>query len=332
MTAGETVTTMLGSGLRFGDPQQSGPLTVVPVFHDGAAVDYRLFAEAVAEGAVLVEEVGDGSVPELRVVNHAGRPVLLLEGEVLGGLRQTRTLNTTVLVPARATLTIPVSCVEAGRWGAARSMAREEVHASPRVRASKNIGVQHEARRGAGYRSHQGEVWGAVDRDLSLHDVDSATASHSDVHRRRAGAIDGIAAPLRPAASQRGVLALAGGRPLALDIFDRPDTLAFLWRGLVGSYAADALVAPGGPGAGPGAAAGVDQVAALSGGVASTHAAVGLGEVVFVSAPGAVVSALVVGSSLVHLAVLWASEAAGAGMPPEGQQAGGRRSWFGEAG
>jgi len=330
MTAGDTVTTMLGSGLRFGEPQQSGPLTVVPVFHDGEAVPYRLFAEVVAEGVVLVEEVGDGSVPELRVVNHADRPVLLLEGEVLGGLRQTRTLNTTVLVPARATLAIPVSCVEAGRWGVAQLMEREELHASPRVRVSKSIGVQHEARRGAGYRSHQGEVWGAVDRHLSLHQVDSATASYSEVHRRRVGAIDEIIAPLQPAAGQRGVLALAGAQPVALDVFDRPGTLAFLWRGLVGSYAADALVAPGGPGAGPGAAAGVARVAALSEGVASTHAAVGLGEVVFLTAPGAVVSALVVGSSLVHLAALWAPEAAGAGMPPERQQTGGRRSWFGE--
>ncbi|MFH1329164.1 MAG: DUF6569 family protein [Actinomycetota bacterium] len=330
MTAGDTVTTMLGSGLRFGEPQQSGPLTMVPVFHDGEAVPYRLFAGAVAEGVVLVEEVGGGSVPELQVVNHAGRPVLLLEGEVLGGLRQTRTLNTTVLVPAQATLTIPVSCVEAGRWGAARPMAREDLHASPRVRAAKNIGVQHEARRGVGYRSHQGEVWGAVDRHLSLHEVDSSTALYSEVHRRRAGAIDEITVPLRPAAGQRGVLALVGARPLALDVFDRPDTLAFLWRGLVGSYAADARVGLGGPGGGL-AAEGVARVAALSGGVASTHAAVGLGEVVFLTAPGAVVSALVVGSSLVHLAALWAPEAAGAGMPSEGQQAGGRRSWFGEA-
>jgi hypothetical protein len=42
--------------------------------------------------------------------------LLLLDGEELVGAKQNRILNTTVLVDAHVTVTIPVSCVEQGRW------------------------------------------------------------------------------------------------------------------------------------------------------------------------------------------------------------------------
>ena len=326
MRAEEAVVGLLGGGLRCGEVRQSGPLSVVGLFHDGAAVPYRLFAAAAAAGLVEVEEVGAGSVPELRVVNRAAEPVLLVEGEVLGGLKQTRTLNTTVLVPAGATLVIPVSCVEAHRWGAPSPMAREDVHASPAVRVFKNLGVRKHVRMGVGYRSDQGEVWGAVDRHLAAHRVESPSASYAEVQRQRSGDLGDIAGRLQPEPGQRGVLALAGGRPLALDVFDRPETLAVLWAGLVGSYAADALVAAGG--AGPGVAPAGEWLAGLARGEASTHAAVGLGEVVFLSSPAAVVSALVVDAAVVHLAGLWAP---GATAEEPRRPAGARRAWFGES-
>ena len=327
MTSYETVLALFAGGLRCGEPQHSGPLTVVPLFHDGAATPYRLFVEALGKRLVAIEEVNGGSVPELAVVNLSDEGVLLLEGEVLSGLRQTRTLNTTVLVPAHSTLVIPVSCVEQHRWGSARPMAREEVHAGPRVRQVKSRGVQVHVREGLGYRAQQREVWAMVDGDLAAHGVASPTASYADLGRRLAEPVGPIVAPLHPVAEQRGVLALAGGSPLALDVFDRPATLASLWAGLVGSYAADALLAPPGPGGSAADAAAL--VAALARGEASTHPAVGVGEVVFLSSAYATVSALVVGAALVHLAALWAPGAPvaeGFTRVPAGQ----RRSWFGE--
>ncbi|MCU0280312.1 MAG: hypothetical protein MUE66_00430 [Acidimicrobiia bacterium] len=337
MNAADTVVTLLTSGLLLGEAQESGPLTLVPLFHEGEAVAYRLFAGALAEGVVTVEELEGGSVPELVVVNHGLEAVLLLEGEVVGGLRQTRTLNTTVLVPARETLVIPVSCVEEHRWGGTAPAAREEVHASPGVRSAKNVGVREQVRRGAGYESDMGEVWASVDRHLEAHGVHSPSGSYAEVQHQRRGHLDGVLAALRPVPGQRGVLAVAGGRPLALDVFDRPDTLASLWSGLVGSYAADAVVARPARHRGGAAARGAAWVAALAGGEASTHRGVGEGEVVFLATPAAVVSALIVGAALVHLAAVWAPGApeealglAGADEARIGAAAGSRPSWFGE--
>ena len=92
-----------------GEPLRHGALTVVP-----------MLAPMLAEAGdrVQVTEVEEaGSVPNLKVANMADRPLLLLDGEELVGAKQNRILNTTVLVAARTETTIPVSCVEQGRWG-----------------------------------------------------------------------------------------------------------------------------------------------------------------------------------------------------------------------
>ena len=74
-------------------------------------------AEALDAGLARVEEVSEGgSVPELRFTNSAAMPILIVDGEELVGAKQNRVANLTILAPAKTTIRIPVSCVEAGRW------------------------------------------------------------------------------------------------------------------------------------------------------------------------------------------------------------------------
>src|SRR5688572_21551670 len=102
--------------LTAGEPLVHGPLTVIPLLSPGAP-DPGWLTLTEAGDAITIEEVSEaGAVPTLRLVSSADRPVLLLDGEELIGAKQNRVLNTTVLVGAHSRLTIPVSCVEQGRW------------------------------------------------------------------------------------------------------------------------------------------------------------------------------------------------------------------------
>ncbi len=84
---------------------------------DNIELDYLLLDEALAGSVLDIVEVNQGgSVPDLKVVNKAGKMVLLLDGEELVGAKQNRIINTTILIAANSTTTIPVSCVEQGRW------------------------------------------------------------------------------------------------------------------------------------------------------------------------------------------------------------------------
>jgi hypothetical protein len=99
-----------------GAPVTHGALTVFPLLA-GERPEPGWLTLAEAGEAVTIEEVSEGGdVPTLRLTSAAGCPVLLLDGEELIGAKQNRILNTTVLVAAHSHLTIPVSCVEQGRW------------------------------------------------------------------------------------------------------------------------------------------------------------------------------------------------------------------------
>ena len=90
---------------------------------------------------LVIDELDEASVETLRVRNPGDKPVLVVEGEHFIGGKQNRALNATVLVPAKADLEIPVSCLERGRWGRRRAYRRDESFAPNRVRAAQRAGV-----------------------------------------------------------------------------------------------------------------------------------------------------------------------------------------------
>ena len=104
--------------LTIGPPINFRNLTLYPLTRAATneAPDYLLLEDAIARGLARVTELtADGSVPELNFENGSDQPVLLLDGEELVGAKQNRVLNLTVLAPAKQSIVIPVSCVEAGR-------------------------------------------------------------------------------------------------------------------------------------------------------------------------------------------------------------------------
>lgn len=293
------------NGLRFGDARRIGPLTLIPLFATGPAADYVPYSVAHAAGLVSVKEVGaGGSVPTLLVANAGAAPVLLVEGEILIGLKQNRVLNVSVLVPAASEVPIPVACVEAGRWRFNSSAGvKDQFHLSPQVRGVVNMSVAGSARERGDFVADQGAVWNGVDERLAAHGVPSATAAYSDIGVHRRSEIMEKAAAVRPEPGQVGVLALVGGEPLCLDLFDREETLGTLWDGLVGSYVSDALATPDGE-----APLDIESVHAWIDGLANAdvteHPGAALGRTVVATAPAGTAAGLVFGEALVHLSAI----------------------------
>src|SRR2546429_7778967 len=93
--------------IRIGGPVSHGALTVVPLLAPASAEpDWLTLIEA--GDKVTIEEINEsGSGPALRLHNRAGRPILLPAGEEPGGPKHNRDPNTTLLVAAHTTVTIP---------------------------------------------------------------------------------------------------------------------------------------------------------------------------------------------------------------------------------
>ena len=126
-----------------GEPVEVGGLSVFPltgVVQAGPA--YLTGPEAFAAGLIEVDELDPPEVPMLAITNLADVPILLVEGEMLVGGDQNRTMNVTVLCPPLARTIVPVSCVEVGRWGARRKMFASSRHAPGSLRAAKTMNLE----------------------------------------------------------------------------------------------------------------------------------------------------------------------------------------------
>ena len=232
--------------VELGEVVRSRGIAIAPLFPRAMPrAGYVTLAEALPLG-VRVEEVdAAGSVPELRVVNRTALRVLLHDGEELIGAKQNRILDVSVLVEAGATLTIPVSCVERGRWSrrsAAISPAPHASHPELRRRKAQRMSADR-TRRGAA----QGEVWAAVREKSERLGVRSPTGAQSDLYAARRAEIAGLAArfPLRP--GQCGMVLAFAGRAVCLDLVSRPEAFARLHRRILSGYGMDAIEHLDGP-------------------------------------------------------------------------------------
>ncbi len=235
------ITTLL-QGLRLSEPVHSAGLTFVPVICDmPLGPEYVTLAEAVAAKTLKVTEVNEGgSVPNLVARNVGDVAVLILDGEELAGAKQNRVLNTTVLIGAGKSYTIPVSCVEHGRWSYVSAEFRDSGHhATHRIRSKSHANVAQSVRSVGVYDANQSEVWDDVAAFSLRQGVSSPTGAMRDVYEQRAAQIERSVAEVPPVDGQNGLLVMYGDRVLGLDVVSRPAAYTHVHRKLVQSYVAD---------------------------------------------------------------------------------------------
>jgi hypothetical protein len=234
-------TDVLGVTVKVGEQREIGSLSVVPLLAvAGEGPAYLTGPEAFEAGLIEVSELDPPQVPSLAVFNLAEVPLLLVEGETLLGGSQNRRMNVTVLCPPKARTIVPVSCVEAGRWGVEQPVSRSRRHSPVSLRAAKTASLAPLAAAGRSRRSDQRRVWEEVASQSMIHGVASKTSALEDVGDALEDRFAEELGELEPLADQIGVAYASGGRVLGLDLFDRPATLAKYLKGIVAGIALDA--------------------------------------------------------------------------------------------
>lgn len=232
---------------RIGEPTRHGKLLVFPVTLAGdRPTDVRI-----ADETLEVSELETASVPQLQVRNPGQTPVLIPAGRVLEGGRQTRTVNVSILVPAGATMVIPVSCVEAGRWSGGRMFRSSQYNLSRRARVAKERGVKGNIDRARSTdndprrfkHSDQGAVWNAVHSELHMRSVSSSTSRFDEVYdRTRDVETERIHSELltsRPGEGQTGIAVAIGGKVLGVETFSSTEDLSANWHAMVSAITLD---------------------------------------------------------------------------------------------
>ena len=232
------------SEVSLGEAQKHLGLTMIPMLAEGPEQpQYRLLDDALSAGCARATEVSDaGSVPELKFINDCDQPVLLLDGEELVGAKQNRILNLTVLAPARTSIVIPVSCVEAGRWHrqSADFTSARRAHFS-RGRAKKAARVTESLRDHGMRRGDQAEVWNDILYMSKSMGAFSNTGAAAAIYEKHRSSLDDYLQAFQPVSGQSGAIFAINGMVSGLDLFDSPATLATLLPKLVESFALDAI-------------------------------------------------------------------------------------------
>lgn len=306
------------AGLTIGEPAHFGGLTVFPLSAPAQGhYPFLLLEDGLGSGQVTVCEVNEhGSVPDLAVVNRSESPVLIVDGEELVGAKQNRIANLSLLVPARRTTIIPVSCVEAGRWDhSGQDFGVSERVQFSRGRASRLRSVQREMRLSGGRHSDQGEVWNAIERKADRMHAHSPTAAMSEIFELHGPALGEYVKKLTAGPDQLGALFAIGDDEFGLDLFSRSDVFARFFPKLVRSYAIDAMdrTRAGAPTDKEAADGFLDR---LREGAFDAHPASALGHDVGIVAREAIAGALVVDESTLHLTAF--SDLASADGPDSG--------------
>ncbi|RAP48297.1 MAG: hypothetical protein BZ135_00825 [Methanosphaera sp. rholeuAM6] len=194
-------------------------------------------------GLVKITEIDDnGSVGNVRVVNNAVVPLLILDGEEIVGSKQNRIVNSTIIIPAKSEKIIPVSCVEAGRWRSNSTKFHYSNHmATSRVRRDKLMSVSNSLRKNNSFVSDQNKVWKNIaDTQKELNVVSQTDALH-DSYSQRSSQMDEYknAFPLHE--NQNGLIVYINGELAGLEIIYNSGRYAGYHDKLVGSYILDAI-------------------------------------------------------------------------------------------
>ena len=191
---------------------------------------------------IVVRELENAAVGSLLAVNPTDTPILIVDGEHFLGGKQNRAVNASVLVPARSERSLPVSCLEQGRWGQALPYQRDEVNASPRIRRVIREGVFDSMQQEQVHSSDQGRVWSEIADELRSNQAHSSTAAAMESHRKvfsrdkaRAAAARELSG-LGPLPGQCGIAVSQGRWITAVEIFGARHLLAAHWGALIKSH------------------------------------------------------------------------------------------------
>jgi len=293
--------------VRFGAVQAYRNVAILPLIlpADGT-FQYRTLGEALAAWEIAITEVSaDGSVSELMVVSRATKPILLIDGEALGGAKQNRVVNASILIKELCETRIPVSGTEPGRWSYSSRTLNESDHVMAHsARARKACSVRDSLEEAGVYRSDQREIWETIAKLEAKAGAVSPTCAMSDVFKAQAAELRRCLEAFPCVPAQVGLLAIIDGQVAGMDVVSLASAYAELHAKLVRGYALPALLESRPRAATPDTAAvrGGEFLAEIRTAAARPFPSVGYGTDVRFKARGLAGSALVHDGEVIHAA------------------------------
>ncbi len=194
-------------------------------------------------GLVEISEISkSGSINEVKVINNAVTPLLLLDGEEIIGSKQNRIINTTIIIPGKSEKIIPVSCTESGRWNYTSKKFRYSEHmASSRVRQNKLRSVTGSLRSTSSYQSNQSEVWRNIADTAEDLELNNETNALYDSYTKKGSDIDDYRQAFNLHEKQNGLIVYINGKLVGFELIYNSTRYKEYHNKIIESYIIDAI-------------------------------------------------------------------------------------------
>ena len=230
--------------VKLGGKQNHLNMTLIPLLAPDAGQPYYFtLEEALNQAFAEVTEVSQGgSVPDLKLINKSPNKLLVVDGEELVGAKQNRIVNATFLIAGQTEITIPVSCVEHGRWSyRSHKFSSGEKVMPPSIRLKSQRAVAMSLKEGIGYRSSQGMIWDEIALKSERMATHSPTMAMADLFEGQRDRLGEYLKAFRLVDCQVGAVFAINGRVVGLECFGHQQTFSKFFSKLVKSCALDAL-------------------------------------------------------------------------------------------
>ena len=224
------------------EPIQVESLTLTPIVTTKQKIDDEkllVLDEAMSKKLVRIKENPSEDVNSLTLTNKSDQALFLLAGEVIIGGKQDRIIGRNTIIPAKKTLSVPVFCVEHGRWdNSSKEFTTAKALAHGRLRGSASFDTQS-------------DVWKEVAAKNELRKTKSSTDTYRKVASQQS---DGTLAkwekqvdtaigklPDADKAKLVGFAVSVNGKVATVDVFDNPTLFKKLQGKLVRSYITEAI-------------------------------------------------------------------------------------------
>jgi len=250
-------TNLVAPPLHIGERCRFGNLDWFPVWRQGASAE-RPYKTNTRARLQVVESI-DPDHTVLEALNLQDEPLALFEGTLFREGYQHRALTRTIILEPHRWTSLPVVCVEKGRWAVDlwdTELVADVEDAFPEAEVSGQMAplrIRH-AIRGVrrldgtfsemfdSHEPEQSRVWDEVSKYEGVTRLGTSTSSLVELENHYRDAF-----PLErsdPLPGQTGVIVAHGGYPLWMECFDHPDTLRELFPLILESVRLDAHELP----------------------------------------------------------------------------------------
>ena len=188
-----------------------------------------------------ITELENSSVNCVLCKNDAVVPLLLIDSDEITGAMQNRIINDTLLVPARSSLKIPVSCTEHGRWHF-KGESKESKRFAPSLYTANISTRRRKSRAAYEERHYQSDVWDSIDRFESKSGLRSTTSALNDSYENLKEKQNDYLNKFKIVDGQNGVIFIVNGELKGLELFYNHSIYKEYHEKLFRSYIIEAIV------------------------------------------------------------------------------------------